>query len=105
MLQEYVIFQEQAVQTLTTLHQIWAPFSLEYTPHLLQPYMTLVCNLARLQFLISSVPHQLIIQLYTLIHGIVFQDNATNIGKQPFAPLSPCWAARATTSQWYTAEV
>ncbi|KAK9844919.1 hypothetical protein WJX74_008646 [Apatococcus lobatus] len=76
LLQDYPAFQQKTMVLLARLHQLWAPFSLEYTHHLMRPYMTLLCNLARLQFLMASVPRQLVIQMYSLLHSIVHQGQA-----------------------------
>ena len=62
-------FQQHSVRLLTSLAQCMAPFSLDYTPSLLEQYMQLFCKTARLQLLLRDYPSRLVVQLYTLVWG------------------------------------
>ena len=68
-LQDIGSFQQHSVRLLTSLAQCMAPFSLDYTPSLLEQYMHLFCKTARLQLLLRDYPSRLIVQLYTLVWG------------------------------------
>lgn len=46
-----------------------APFSLDYTPSLLEQYMQLFCSSIRLQLLARALPSKLIWQLYSLVYS------------------------------------
>ena len=69
LLQDIGSFQQHSVRLLTSLAQCMAPFSLDYTPSLLEQYMHLFCKTARLQLLLQDYPSRLVVQLYTLVWG------------------------------------
>ena len=46
-----------------------APFSLDYTPSLLDQYMQLFCSSMRLQLLARALPSKLTWQLYSLVYS------------------------------------
>lgn len=46
-----------------------APFSLDYTPSLLDQYMQLFCSSIRLQLLARALPSKLTWQLYSLVYS------------------------------------
>lgn len=72
------MFQERTVQLLVHINhgvlqhirQV-APWTLQFTPRLLSQYMQLFCNTVRLNLLARGVPQTLIIQLHTLVTGLV----------------------------------
>lgn len=56
-------------QLLADTAAMMAPFSLDYTTTLLEQYMHLFCNTARLYLLLRFYPGRLIVQLYSLVHS------------------------------------
>ena len=57
---------------------VMAPFSLDYTTTLLDQYMHLFCNTARLYLLLRFYPGRLVVQLYSLVHSHARLRQKTN---------------------------
>lgn len=77
-LQDLAVFQERTVQFLVHInHGVLqhvkhvAPWTLQFTPHLLSSYMQLFCNAVRLHMLARGVPQALILQMHTLVTSLV----------------------------------
>ena len=65
-------------QLLINTAAVMAPFSLDYTTMLLDQYMHLFCNTARLYLLLRFYPGRLIVQLYSLVHSHARLRQKTN---------------------------
>jgi len=66
LLEEIAIFQEHTLRVLTDLSQSLLPFSLEYTPELLDSYMGLFTEACKIHILAAKMPRPLILQMYAL---------------------------------------
>ena len=68
-LQDVAACQARNLALLQGVADSMAPFSLDYTPSLLDQYMQLFCSSIRLQLLARALPSKLTWQLYSLVYS------------------------------------
>lgn len=78
MLQDVAAILPINKQLLADTSAVMAPFSLDYTTTLLEQYMHLFCNTARLYLLLRFYPGRPIVQLYSLVHSHARLRQKTN---------------------------
>lgn len=68
-MQDVAACQAATAALLRGVANSMAPFSLDYTPSLLEQYMQLFCSSIRLQLLARALPGKLTWQLYSLVYS------------------------------------
>ena len=68
-MQDVAACQARNLTLLQGVADSMAPFSLDYTPSLLDQYMQLFCSSIRLQLLACALPSKLLWQLYSLVYS------------------------------------
>lgn len=68
-MQDVAACQAATAALLRGVANSMAPFSLDYTPSLLEQYMQLFCSSIRLQLLARALPSKLTWQLYSLVYS------------------------------------
>lgn len=69
--QEVAIFQEHTLRVMTDMSQSLLPFSVAYTPQLLDAYMCLFVDACKVHMLAARVPRALIIQVGAIQHAMI----------------------------------
>mmetsp|Transcript_42380 Transcript_42380/g.108423 ORF Transcript_42380/g.108423 Transcript_42380/m.108423 type:complete len:1253 (-) Transcript_42380:98-3856(-) len=77
--EEVAIFQEHTLRVMTDMSQSLLPFSVAYTPQLLDAYMCLFVDACKVHMLAARVPRALIIQYYTVAYNHVHTADPPHI--------------------------